>query len=398
VILFLYLFTNYLILIQFFLYLINIFNMSNPTTNYKTINATTGLLQDLSGIFLPLSLGTTYPTSTGYKVGNTDLNAIFADLSGRTPISYNTNYKVISTDLRNIFAPYVGFTTNGIISNSNPFSSQPTSGWTYILFNTVSSLFTFNTNSTINKLYYMIVGLGSNGRVGALNVITGGAGGGAGGIWNDFVNNFPAGNYNITIPNVSSLLKTTFINSSSPSTFSLIAESGQEGYRGAVDMSLNGINLSKCPSSTIEGQFGVGGTAGEVSGGRNGGGVFLNPGNTGNFLTFLGDNKLSNTLFGGGGGGGSDFNSTGINGKNGGSGGGGGGGGASSGVGGTGINGFTGGNGSGIGGVGGSAFTASTIPTKGYGGGGGGGGKSSPAGVQGAAGGIGGPAMLLLYF
>ena len=371
----------------------------NPTTNYKTINQNTGLNQDLSGIFLPLSLGIA-STATGYRISNgtNDLNTVFASLSGRTPISYNTGYKVGGNDLRNIFAPYVSFTTNGIISVSNPFSSASSSGWTYILFNTASSSFFFNTNSIINKLYYMIVGIGCNGRIGALFATTGGVAGGAGGIWNDFVNNFPAGNYNITIPNIpnsSSLSDTKFINSSSPSTFSLIAKTGEEAYRGAVDMSLNGINLSLCPSSTTEGQFGVGGTAGEISGGRNGGGVFLNPGNTGNFLTFLGDNKLSNTLFGGGGGGGSNFNSTGINGRNGGTGGGGGGGGASSGNGGTGINGSTGGNGSGVGGIGGSAFTAST-PTKGYGGGGGGGGKSTSA--QGAAGGTGGPAMLLLYF
>ena len=294
------------------------------------------------------------------------------------------------------FNPTFSYTTNGIVSSTNPFvTSAPSNGYTYILFNS-SSTNSFNvTNGTITTLYYMIVGLGCNGRIGALSATTGGVAGGAGGIWNDFVNNFSVGNYNITIPNVSSLLNTSLINNSSPSTFSLIAESGQEAYRGAVNLTLNNVTSTKCPSSNIEGEFGVGGTAGQSSGGRNGGSVFLNTGNTGNFLTFLGDNLLSNTLFGGGGGGGSNYSSIGINGKNGGLGGGGGGGGATTGVGGTGVNGFTGGGGGGVGGIGGSAFTASTT-TKGYGGGGGGGGKSTTS--QGAAGGIGGPAMLLLYF
>jgi len=364
--------------------------------------------QDLSGIFQPYSSGTN--AITNYKISSgQDLSGIFQPYTTGTKAPV-TNYIVnnynglgINKDLCDIFAPYQRFTTNGIVSYTNPFSNSTTTGWTYILFNS-SSTNSFNVLSgTIPILYYMIVGIGCNGRIGALNATTGGVAGGAGGIWNDFVNNFPVGNYNITIPNVSSLSDTTFINSSSPSAFSLIAESGQEAYRGAVDMSLNSINYSKCPSSNIEGQFGVGGTAGELMGGRNGGGVFLNTGNLGpNFLIFKGDNLLSNTLFGGGGGGGSNYNidpGLSINGLNGGSGGGGGGGGASdgatTGVGGVGVNGFTGGGGGGIGGVGGSAFTASTTQ-KGYGGGGGGGGKST--GAQGAAGGIGGPAMLLLYF
>jgi hypothetical protein len=369
--------------------------MSNPKTFY-----TVGGL-DLSSIFQPLG-SLSASAKTNYKIsGGLDLNTIFANISTGSSIGYNTNYIVKNyndisgnnLDLRNIFAAYKPYTTNGIVSSTNPFvTSAPSNGYTYILFNS-SSTNSFNIlTGTIPILYYMIVGLGCNGRIGALSAITGGVAGGAGGIWNDFVNNFPVANYNVTIPNVSSLLNTTFTNSTSPSAFSLIAQSGQEAYRGAVDMSLNSINYSKSPSSNIAGEFGVGGQAGEYNGGENGGGVFLNSGNIGNFLTFLGDNLLSNTLFGGGGGGGSNYEATN---QNGGSGGGGGGGGATYGVGGTGVNGFTGGGGGGVGGVGGSSFTASTT-TKGYGGGGGGGGKSSNN--QGAAGGIGGPAMLLLYF
>ena len=55
--------------------------MSNPQTYYITMNQSTGQFQDLSGIFQPLSLGTQYPTATGFQLSTgQDLNQIFADI------------------------------------------------------------------------------------------------------------------------------------------------------------------------------------------------------------------------------------------------------------------------------------------------------------------------------
>ena len=55
---------------------------------------------DLSSIFQPLSLGTAYPTATGYKIpGGNDFNQIFAAYPGK-PVSVfvgsgTTNFRSI---------------------------------------------------------------------------------------------------------------------------------------------------------------------------------------------------------------------------------------------------------------------------------------------------------------
>lgn len=81
--------------------------MSNPQTYYITKNET-GQFQDLSGIFLPISLGTQYPTATGFKLSNgQDLNQIFANISSGIPLGYNVNFKSVAAgnlDLSQIFA------------------------------------------------------------------------------------------------------------------------------------------------------------------------------------------------------------------------------------------------------------------------------------------------------
>ena len=79
--------------------------MSTPTTNYICLNGS-GVYQDLSGIFLPLS-GETPADVTGFKLSNNeDLNTIFAPIASSTPINFNTNFIAANgQDLTFIFAP-----------------------------------------------------------------------------------------------------------------------------------------------------------------------------------------------------------------------------------------------------------------------------------------------------
>ena len=224
--------------------------MTNPQTFY-TVGSQGGI--DLSGIFQPIGSLTPAP-DTGYKIqGGNDLSDIFAPLSSGTPIGYTTGFKVSNvnyqpnTDLSDIFAAYnpIPYTTNGAQSSTNPLSNTITTGWTYILFNSTTTSYYFNTNTTIPNLYYMIVGLGGSGQT---TSATFGSGGGAGGIYNNYVNSFPVGNYDIVIPSILTPSNTTFINSVSSTTFSLIAESGSFVYRGAVNLTLN--NVTTIPSAS----------------------------------------------------------------------------------------------------------------------------------------------------
>jgi hypothetical protein len=352
-----------------------------------TVGSQGGL--DLSGIFEPWSSGSN--PDTGYTVGSQgglDLSGIFQAYNGlgnkalATQYIVNNNNYDANTDLSDIFAP-LSFNTNGIISNTNPFvTSAPTNGYTYILFNSTTTSYYFKTNITIPNLYYMIVGTGGTGQPGSANGEIPGAGGGAGGCWNYFINNFSLSNYTITIPTINTGLSTQITDGS----FSLTAQSGQYVQRGYVN--LNGTDLS--PASSIANEQGVGGSGSQNIGSAPGGSVY-----SGNHLTFLGDGLVSNTFFGGGGGSGAGNMVPDTN-ANGGDGGGGGGGGGYSfvyefGTGGIGTNGNNGIIGSIIAPKGGNAFNSIG---QGYGGGGGGGG----GGDVGGNGGNGGGAVLLLYF
>jgi hypothetical protein len=63
--------------------------MSNPETYYLTINDI-GIVQDLSGIFQPISPGNNYPDPTGFVISNgNDLNQIFANISSGSSLGYN---------------------------------------------------------------------------------------------------------------------------------------------------------------------------------------------------------------------------------------------------------------------------------------------------------------------
>ena len=272
------------------------------------------------------------------------------------------------------------------------YSSSSCWALEYILFNS-STTNNFTINVNIPNLYYMIVGAGGTGSNSSANgTYIGGSGGGAGGCWNNSIVDFSANSYTITIPAITAGLYTKLTNNSN---FTLEAQNGQLLQRGEVK--LNTTILS--PVSSTPNDQGVGGSSGQNAGASPGGGLYLNPGNTGNYLTFLGDNLISNTYFGGGGGGGAGIIvTTGANGNGGNGGGGGGGAGVKDGIRGTGGIGTNGSNGANAttnnGSNGGNAFNSIGL---GYGGGGGGGGAgsaSSPAGV----GGSGGGAVLLLYF
>jgi len=92
--------------------------MSNPQTKFLV----GGL--DLSSIFQPISLGTAYPTATGYKIpGGNDLNQIFAAYSGSGTKANTTGYQLNGNDLCNIFAK---FNNTAIYSNTNGTETKQT--------------------------------------------------------------------------------------------------------------------------------------------------------------------------------------------------------------------------------------------------------------------------------
>ena len=360
--------------------------MTTPTGYTFLYN---GVEKDFVDVFDKSNPGTVI---TGYEseAYGLDLGKIFTPTTGGTLQTFYENST--NKDLGNIFTPIPlsPFSTNGTISNTNPFvTSAPTNGYKYILFNSTTTSYYFNVTNPISRLYYMIVGagaIGGNGTGTAANSL-GGIGGGAGGCWNSYIDNFSMSNYTITIPVVSASLYTELTNGS---TFTLRAQNGSERTRGSIVLNSNVLS----PSSNTNNEIGVGGVT-QSGSYVVGGGVYTNTGNTGNYLTFLGDNLMSNTYFGGGGGVGATARVTNNLKCHGGDGGGGGGGATRSGGaisvygnGGIGINGNRGGNASTLFNPGGAAFNSIG---QGYGGGGGGGSGDM-------AGGNGGGAVLLLYF
>ena len=118
--------------------------MSNPTTNYICKNVS-GVYQDLSGIFQPLSLGTSITFNTNLNVNGVDLKNIFASLNGQ-PINFNTGYTVNGLDLRYIFnTPYHYVdrslsTNNGVSIRNFGYMTQPECSYdgTYCIAATVA--------------------------------------------------------------------------------------------------------------------------------------------------------------------------------------------------------------------------------------------------------------------
>lgn len=265
--------------------------MSNPQTYYITMNGSSEF-QDLSGIFQPLSLGTQYPTATGFQLSTgQDLNQIFANISSGSPLGYNVNFKSLAAgnlDLSQIFAKY-----NPIIytitnqSNMN-VTTINYGGYTALIFENITTPtypnavtnatcnITFSSAETINIL---VVGGGSGGAGGynSGSASYSGAGGGAGGagyIYTSFTN-VTGSAYSIQVGGGGPGRKVTNAGGG--------AESGLSG--GNSSFSLGGLSL-------IGGNSQVGISGIFTSGGYSGGG--------GGSST----SSLNNTGGGGGGGGG----------------------------------------------------------------------------------------------
>lgn len=379
---------------------------TSPLLSVSVVFSTANLSWTIENMCLPIS---------SYNVFKNNVLIINTTKTSYSDVFDNTNdtitsYYVVAISGTILSNPsnivYVSnkysYTTNGSITNYNPLTlSTEATGFTYILFNNISNLYFFNLiDGFIPNLYYVIIGTGSQGQHGYSDnyYSQGGVGSGAGGCYNGVISNFPKNNYSITIPDINLSSDTIFKNATDDSVFNITATSGEFITRGAVNMTLNSVTTVLSPSSSVSGEFGVGGGAYGINDpvvitvGSNGGDVFKGSnGSVGEYINFLGDGLLSNVYLGGGGGGGGAGNggitNSGYNG-----GGGGGGSGTSSTGGGTGINGLNGlSNGNG-----GSALNIS----QGYGAGGGGGGSPSFSSIMTirGIGGNGGRAMLLIYF
>jgi hypothetical protein len=345
--------------------------MSNPTTNYRI---STG--QDLSGIFQPLSLGSAYPTPTGYttKINGVykDFNTIFAAYTTGAQATA-TGYKVGNNDLSTIFAKYnpVPYTTNG--------ASTLINGYYLITFTNPNSAggsevnYTFTPLINISNISIICVGGGGGGGSGKSTSTTSGSGRGGGGGGNIQLTNqtYNMGTYTITV-----------------STGGIGGPAGTGGNTGGNGSS-GGVSSILNPSGTVILQCsgGGGGSAGgnisspgaagtvTIGGtGGSGGGGGINLGNGGNSSSYTTPFSIPSVLTSYinsqycGGGGGSDANQNG---------------------GGSGYNGL------------GGAFKGSSNRNgenaSSYGGGGGGAGNDSPT-TSNYTGGYGANGVIYIYF
>lgn len=181
--------------------------MSNPETYYLTIN-NSGIVQDLSGIFQPISLGTSYPTPTDFVISNgNDLNQIFANISSGSSLGYNVGYTIANgNDLSQIFAKYnpIIYNITNKTSNIN-VTTINYNGYTGLIFENTSAPSTtassatcnisFNTAKLINIL---VVGGSGGGAAGNLSYCAGGGSGG-GGFINTSFNNDVNSSYSISV-------------------------------------------------------------------------------------------------------------------------------------------------------------------------------------------------------
>jgi hypothetical protein len=263
--------------------------MSNPST-YFLVEGT-----DLSSIFQPLSLGTSYGTNTGYKVGNQDFNDIFAKYTGSGTKANATGYNFNGNDLCDIFAKYQPFSINVSKMANLSVTTTYQNGYNIYTFETVSQVnlniwnpgtctITFSTNATISVI---LVGGGGAGGWGS-NQYSGGGGGG--------------GNFSLTTANVTTGTDYSLQVGSGGSKYINGYQHGQSSslQGGSITLSVNGGNQGQ---NATKSSYGTGGTSSNGGSGGNGG----NPGSDGsdgtnhNYTTDYGG-----TLeIGGGGGGGS---------------------------------------------------------------------------------------------
>jgi hypothetical protein len=260
--------------------------MSNPETFYLTIN-NNNVVQDLSGIFQPISLGTSYPTETGFKLSNgQDLNTIFANISSGSSLGYNVGYKISNgNDLSQIFAKYDNTSFTYTITNQTTNMNVTTityNNYTGLIFENTSVPSTTATSATCNisfntakSINILAVG-GSGGGAAGNSGQCSGAGSGGGGFINTTFNTNVNSIYSISVGSGGSGRKATnpgggesagYVGADSSFSLSpsldLIAYAGQPGYGvGSVDNFSGGYGGSASNNLNNTGGGGGGGGGG----------------------------------------------------------------------------------------------------------------------------------------
>jgi hypothetical protein len=268
----------------------------NPQTYYTTINQNSHQVQDLSGIFQPLSLGTPYTTATGFKTKvsgvEKDFNQIFA--AGNN-LGYNVGYKLTNgTDLSQIFAKYnpLTITVTNIntklsyyIFNQNNYTIYQfnTANPSTSSYNTGTCTVTFSVNLNISVI---LVGGGGGGGI-SYNTLSGGGGGGG----------------SFSLNNVSVTANTPYqitIGSGGTMNFNSYQDGQASSFiGGAINITGSGGGRGKSPNYDNGSQ--AGGTS--INGGNGGNGTTPSAGSNGTYKNYV--TAYGSTLnIGGGGGGG----------------------------------------------------------------------------------------------
>ncbi len=342
--------------------------MSNPTTQFLTGGI------DLSSIFQPLSLGTAYPTATGYKIPNgQDLNQIFAAYPGSGTKANATGFQVNGNDLCNIFAKHstqlITYTNQNAYMNITSYYSN-----NYYVYNfkNIGNI----TSSTINWLTATCnIAFLSSGYVDIILVGGGGAGGYGEGTSSSGIQRAGGGG-----GGGGKFIHQAGISVQAGVTYSLSVGSGgntyQNSYQNGESTNFAGGLLNFIANGGNHGGNAQQGTISGGSGNGNGGnGGNPTPSNGFNGTQYTTDyGEIINT--GGGGGGGYGPNNTNGTGDGGGA-----------------VN--------YVGGLAGTINVNKNVVGTGYGaGGGGGGGWNPPSGSSGggASGGAGGNGIVIIYF
>ena len=101
--------------------------MSNPPTNYITLDQNTQEYKDLINIFAIGNSGYTtgyiangtFNNGSGTPITNPDLGSIFAANTSYSSVAFNTNYKYQTNDLTNVFAPKITYAISDQNSSIN---------------------------------------------------------------------------------------------------------------------------------------------------------------------------------------------------------------------------------------------------------------------------------------
>lgn len=233
--------------------------MSNPETYYLTIN-NSGIVQDLSGIFQPISLGTSYSTPTGFKLSNgQDLNTIFANISSGSSLGYNVGYIFNGTDLSQIFAKYESTYKITDSSGNMNVTTINYNGYTGLIFENTSAPSTTATSATCNITFFisksiniLVVG-GSGGAAAGNRILLAGGGSGGAGFVNTSFNSTVNSSYSISVgsggigrkaisPGIGNFGKDSAGYAGADSSFSLSSSLSLIAYAGEIGLGLGAVN------------------------------------------------------------------------------------------------------------------------------------------------------------